>query len=256
MSVFNKVLASIGIGSAHVDTKLERERFRPGDLVTGSVEIIGGSVPQKIDEIYLSVHTTYVKEYDGKKLTQIATIHKIRINEPFEVAPTEKKEIPFTFNLPYETPVTSGKTKVWISTGLDIKNAVDPKDEDFIRIEPNELIQSTFSALEALGFQLRNADCEEAPYRFRKRMPFIQEFEFIPKTGAYKGKLDELEIAFFLKNREEAEVLIEVDRKAKGIAGLFAETLDMDETKVRGFISASEIPVLKEKLNGIISRYV
>jgi sporulation-control protein len=256
MSVFNKVLASIGIGNAQVDTKLEKEQFRQGDLVKGAVEIKGGSVSQRIDEIYLSLHTTYMKEHDDRKFTQIATIERVRLNEPFEIAPNEKKEIPFSFTLPYETPLTYGKTKVWISTGLDIKNAVDPKDEDFIRVEPNELVQSAISALGELGFQLRNAACEEAPYRFRKRMPFIQEFEFVPYSGAYRGKLDELEVVFFMQNQEAAEILLEVDRKARGLAGLFAEAMDMDETKVRGFISSSDIPVMKEKLSGIISRYV
>ncbi|RFU65428.1 sporulation protein [Peribacillus glennii] len=256
MSVFNKVLASIGIGNTQVDTKLSKDTFRPGDIVTGVVSIKGGSVSQKIDEIYLSLHTSYVKEHDDKKFHQIATIERVRLNEPFEISPKENKEFPFSLKLPNETPVTYGKTKVWISTGLDIKNAIDPKDEDFIRIEPNPLVQSVFSALGELGFNLRNADCEEAPYRFRNRMPFIQEFEFVPLSGAYKGKLDELEAVLFVKNNDEAEVYFEIDRKGRGLAGLFAEALEMDETKVRGFISSSDIPVMAKKLDGIISRHV
>ncbi|MDQ0217944.1 sporulation protein [Peribacillus cavernae] len=256
MSVFNKVLASIGIGNAQVDTKLEREQFRPGDLVTGAVEIKGGSVGQSIGEIYLSLHTNFMKEHDDRKYQQIATIERFRLNEPFEIASKGKHEIPFSIKLPIETPLTYGKTKVWISTGLDIKNAVDPKDEDFIRIEPNELVESAFSALGGLGFKLKNADCEEAPHRFRNRLPFIQEFEFAAYSGSYRGKLDELEVVFFMKSSDEAEILIEVDRKVKGLAGLFAEAMETDETKVRGFISSSDIPVMKDKLNGFISRYV
>jgi sporulation-control protein len=256
MSFFNKALASIGIGNTQVDTRLEREFFRPGDPVTGSVEIKGGNVSQKIDEIYLSIHTSYVKEIDDRKYTQIATIDKFRLNEPFEIAPHDRKEIPFTFKLPFETPVTYGKTKVWISTGLDIKNSVDPKDEDFIRVEPNELVQAVFSALDNLGFKLRNADCEEAPHSLRHQTPFVQEFEFVPYSGAYRGKLDELEVFFIMKNNEEAEVFFEVDRKGAGLAGLFAEAMEMDETRVRGFISSNDISGMKEKLNGIISRYV
>ncbi|PLT34978.1 sporulation protein [Bacillus sp. V5-8f] len=255
MSVFNKVLASIGIGNAQVDTKLAKDTFCPGDIVMGEVVIKGGSVSQKIDEIYLTLHTSYVKEHDDKKYLQIATIERIRLNAPFEISPNERTEIPFSMQLPNETPVTYGKTKVWISTGLDIKNAIDPKDEDFIRIEPNSLVQSIISALDELGFKLRNADCEEAPYRFRNRMQFIQEFEFVPYSGDYRGKLDELEAVIFMKNKDEAEVYFEIDRKGKGLAGLFAETLEMDETKVRGIISFSDIPVMAKKLNGIIERY-
>jgi sporulation-control protein len=255
MSVFNKVLASIGIGNTRVDTKLEKDTFRPGDTVSGAVSVSGGSVAQKVDEIYLSINTTYVKEHDDRKHTQVATINRIRINEPFEIGPNETKEIPFSFNLPIETPLTYGKTKVWVSTGLEIKNAVDPTDEDFIKVVPNKLVDATFSALSDIGFTLRNADCEEAPYRFRNKMPFVQEFEFVPYSGAYRGKLDELEVIFFLKNNEEAEVIFEVDRRARGLAGLFAEAMEMDETKVRGFLSSADIPNLKAKINGIISRY-
>ncbi|WP_409301180.1 sporulation protein [Peribacillus sp. SCS-155] len=256
MSVFNKVLASIGIGSTTVDTVLEKDTFRPGDTVNGSVKVQGGSVPQKVDEIYLTINTTYVKEHDDRKFNQVAAINRIRINEPFEIQPNENRDIPFTFTLPLETPVTSGKTKVWVSTGLDIKNAVDPTDEDFIKVEPNQLVSATFSALADLGFKLRNANCEEAPYRFRNKVPFVQEFEFVPYSGSYRGRLDELEVLFFLKNKDEAEVIFEVDRRAKGLAGLFAEALDADETLVRSFINTSDIPSLKGKLDNLISRYV
>ena len=35
MSVFNKVLASIRIGSAEVDTKLEKSQYKLGEKVSG-----------------------------------------------------------------------------------------------------------------------------------------------------------------------------------------------------------------------------
>ena len=65
MSAFNKVLASVGIGAATVDTKLESEQVVPGEDVQGIVEIQGGKVEQQINEIYLSIHTQYVKESNG-----------------------------------------------------------------------------------------------------------------------------------------------------------------------------------------------
>ena len=54
MSFFNKVFASVGIGAAKVDTKLEKDRVMPGEEVRGIVEIRGGNTEQNIDDIYLS----------------------------------------------------------------------------------------------------------------------------------------------------------------------------------------------------------
>ncbi|WP_042346690.1 sporulation protein [Bacillus massiliigorillae] len=255
MSMFNKFLASLGMGSARVDTKLEKDSFYPGDQVKGVVEITGGNVEQQIDEIYLTIHTKYEKESGDKKYHETATIERIRINEPFSIAANEVKDIPFSFTLPLDTPLTYGVTKVWIATGLDIKNAVDPKDEDYIKVTPTPLIHSAFLALTDLGFKLRSAKCEQAPYKFRKRMPYIQEFEFVPTSGQFRGLLDELEFVFYQVNTDRAEVLLEVDRKARGLAGLFAEALDVDETMVRLDLSKQDVPYMKEKLTQVISRY-
>lgn len=59
MSFVNKLLASVGIGSATVDTKIFRSELVPGEEVEGIVQIRGGNVEQQIDSIYLSLYTTY-----------------------------------------------------------------------------------------------------------------------------------------------------------------------------------------------------
>ncbi|MGM9926495.1 MAG: sporulation protein [Bacillus sp. (in: firmicutes)] len=255
MSVFNKMLASIGIGSAKVDTKVEKETYMPGEYIRGIVEVKGGAVEQQIEEIYLSLHTRYIKESDDKKYEKTAVIERIRLNEPFVIASNGTREIPFSFQLPLDAPLTYGRIKVWIATNLDIRNAIDPTDEDYLKVVPTPLIHSAFLALTELGFKLRNAECEEASYHLRKRVPFIQEFEFVPYSGAYRGKLDELEFTFFQSSADQAEVLLEIDRRARGFSGLFAEALDLDETKVRLMISEDDIPNMKSVLSNIISKY-
>jgi sporulation-control protein len=255
MSMFNKFLATMGIGNAKVDTRLEKDTFLPGEQVQGHVEIVGGNVEQSIDEIYLTLNTTYIKEHDDKKYTQTATIERVRINEPFTIGVNEKKVFPFNFNLPMDTPLTYGSTRVWVATGLDIKNAVDPKDADYIKVQPNELIHSLFLALTDLGFKLRNSDCEAAPAKFRGRQPYIQEFEFVPYSGAFRGKLDELELVYFQTNLDSADVYFEIDRRARGLAGLFAEALEMDETRVATTITKNDIPNLASKINALIAKY-
>lgn len=76
MSLFNKALASIGIGAATVDTKLEKATYRAGKVMHGEIMVRGGHVEQQIDAIYVSVHTTYLREANDKKYTDVAAIQK------------------------------------------------------------------------------------------------------------------------------------------------------------------------------------
>lgn len=95
MSLFNKIFSSIGIGSARVDTKLSTDRLKAGEKVTGVVEIVGGNMEQQIDEIYLSVMTTYIKEFNDRNINKQATIEKMKIVEPFRLV--AMKDVKFRF---------------------------------------------------------------------------------------------------------------------------------------------------------------
>ncbi|MGD6966682.1 sporulation protein [Rossellomorea vietnamensis] len=255
MSFFNKVFASVGIGAASVDTKLEKTRYTGGERVSGIVEVKGGSVEQEVDSIYLMLYTTYIRESDDKKYTDSACIEKIQISEPFVIKANETRQFPVSFELPLETPVTAGNTRVWVATGLDIKNAVDPKDKDYIDILPNEMMTSVFTSLERLGFKLRKADCEQAPRHLRGRNPFVQEFEFVPLTGGYRSRLDELEVVFLNQSASSLTILFEVDRKARGFGGFLAEALEMDESMVKMTISTSDLPIMDEKIKKVLDQF-
>ncbi|MDF2856943.1 MAG: sporulation protein SpoOM [Neobacillus sp.] len=255
MSFFDKAFASIGIGSAAVDTKLEKDTYMPGEVVKGVVEIRGGKVAQQIDDIYLTLNTTYLKESDDRKYSVTATLDRFRITSPFTIGKNERKEIPFSFDLPIDTPLSIGKSKIWVTTGLDIKNAVDPGDKDYLKVIPNRLMNEVFNAIDSLGFRLREADCEAAPHHLRGRFPFVQEFEFIPTSGAFRGKLDELELVFRPSGNDRMELLFQVDRRARGLGGLFAEALGADETNVRLTVSTADIANLQQQIHSVLQRY-
>ncbi|GHH98319.1 sporulation protein [Neobacillus kokaensis] len=255
MSFFNKVFASVGIGAAEVDTKLEKDTYMPGETVNGVVDIRGGKIDQQIDEIYLSLNTTYLRESDDRKYSVNATIERFRLTTPFMIRKNERREIPFTFQLPYDTPLSIGRSKIWVTTGLDIKGGVDPSDKDYIKVVPNPLMTAVFHAVDHLGFRIREADCEEVPRRLRGRLPFVQEFEFVPVSGPFRGRLDELEVVFFPSSNGGLEIMFQVDRKARGLAGLFSEALGTDETHVRLTVSDSDIPYLQQKIQTVIQRY-
>lgn len=255
MSYFNKILASIGIGSAIVDTKLERSRVAQGEEIRGIVEIRGGNTEQKIDDIYLTINTQYLQESNDRKMNVTAVIERIRLAESFTISANERREIPFSFVLPLDTPVTLGRTRVWVATGLDIKHAVDPKDKDFLEVQPGKLLGAVLDAISSLGFRIREVECEKAPYRMKRRLPFIQEFEFVPISGSFRRKLDELELVFQPKSSQEADLYFQIDRKPQGLGGLLAEALEMDESNIRMSVSLEDIPLLKQKLQAMIQQY-
>lgn len=252
MALFNKVLASIGIGNAQVDTKLEKANYQAGEIMRGIVEVKGGNTQQEIDSIYVAVMTTYERETDDRKVMDEAAVIKEKLNEPFTIDPGEVREFPLQLVLPHETPVTQGKTRVWIATGLDIKQAVDPSDKDYIEVRPTTAAESVLDAARALGFRLREVECLAA--RLTK-YPFVQEFEFVPVSGTYKGKLDELEISFLSQTEQEVNILLQVDKRSRGLGGFLSEAMGTDETNVRLRIKKEEMNSVPAKLNETISRF-
>ncbi|MGM9951322.1 MAG: sporulation protein [Lysinibacillus sp.] len=256
MSIFNKVLASVGVGAATVDTKLERSRYTAGDVIRGTVEVRGGNIEQNIDAIYLTLYTTYIREANDKKYTDHAAITKFQVNEPFIIGAGELKSIPFSFNLPYTTPATMGKTQVWVQTGLDIKMAVDPSDKDFIEVLPSPLANEVLKAVKSLGFRQRKVDCEVAPKRFHTPHVFIQEFEFSATNPTYRNRLDELEVTFLNQSSGSVEVLLQIDRRVRGLGSFLSEALDMDETYVRLTFTDRDIPSMQSSLRQAIERHM
>ncbi|MUG71911.1 sporulation protein [Paenibacillus validus] len=256
MSFFKKMLASVGIGSAKVDTELDSSQVSVGGAISGVVRVQGGSTEQQVDRIYLYIKTSYVKEENDHKVTREAEIGKFLLTDAFLLRPDERKEIPFSFRLPEQTPVTLRNAPVWVETGLDIEMAVNPTDRDYIQVTPSQEMQTVLDALDVLGFRLREVENEYAP-RLGGRLPFVQEFEFVPTTH-FRGKLDELEMLFFPKGGD-LELFLQIDRRARGLRGMFAEELGLDESFVRLTIPGSELrygaQTVASKLKELISRY-
>jgi sporulation-control protein len=252
------VLASIGIGSAKVDTVLEKSSYYPGEEIRGVVRIQGGSIEQRLDGIQLSVMTSYLREVNDSKIHQSAEISVIRIAQPQTIAIQEFKEIPFSFVLPRNTPLTLGRVSVWIKTAADIQSAVDPSDEDRIQVAPSALQKTVLDAVDSLGFRLRDAESVYAP-RMRASLPFVQEFEWVPTGGRYRGRLDELELIFLDIRPDGVDLLLQIDRKATGMLGMFAEALDADERFVRLTLNANELNAgysrVADILDSVISRH-
>lgn len=232
MSVFGKALASFGVGAAKVDTRLEKATYRQGETVRGEVFIQGGQTEQWIDEIYLFL----VVEYHHEGTQDEYVVSEFRITDAFEITPRETKVIPFEFQLPYDTPITTGGCPVYLKTGLDIKMAVDPSDTDGIEVLPHPLIDAVLNVVEKIGFQLYRVEYEFD--KFYSRHPFVQEYKLRP-VGRFEQVLDELKLVFF-PQAHELDVILLVDRKAVDLMSSMEEALNLDERMVRFNVSSKE----------------
>lgn len=241
MSFFKKVLSSVGIGSAKVDAIIDNPQLSPGDTVQGRIEVKGGSVEQSINHIAVKVCCNYYAEEtytetddDGDEYEEtrvircVATLAKYKIVDAFKTEPDKTASFDFSVEIPFYTPLSLGAGEVWIATDLDIASAIDKSDKDVLEIVPTERQHKLLNAMNELGFSLVEVECEEGR---QMGQPFVQEFEFKPQDGPFRGRLDEVEI-LMVSYPERLEVLIEIDRKARGLGGFFNEVTGRDESKV------------------------
>lgn len=240
--MFKKLLSSIGIGAATVDTRLAENSCFPGGTLDGVVHIKGGSIEQSVDRIYIFFNTLYKHEVNDKTTYSTFTIEKILLNEaPFMIGPDEVKEIPFTIEVPFNTPISVSQSKTWIETGLDIAQAVDPKDEDSILVKPNREQQVVLDVLDAIGFRLKKADTEMLPARHRSgRLPIAQELEYSPNGTSFGRRLDELEV-ILLQDETKLDLLIQVDKSVHSLGSLFADLTGTDESTHRLSYSEADL---------------
>ncbi len=226
MSFLRRALASIGVGAAQVDTVLDADRTRPGDTLTGTVYVRGGSQPQQIEHLYLSLMTRYLKKSGDDEHAHDHALSETRVQEGFEISAGGTRELPFSLPVPWETPLSVGKSSVWVKTGLAVSRAFDPSDHDALRVEPTPGMQAVLAAVEGLGFYLYKADNEYSRHA-RGRFPFVQELEFRP-GGRYASRMKELEL-ILNPSPDGVEVLLEADLRARGLMGMLMEEFDYSE---------------------------
>ncbi|MFC7141234.1 sporulation protein [Halosimplex aquaticum] len=242
-----KILASVGIGNATVDTVLHDQTVRPGESVDAVVQVEGGDAEQTVDRIELDVET----RYRGEEGYEEATVDRFHLTDGFTVEPGESTSYETALSIPYATPLTMGDASVWVDTDLEVSMAVDPEDKDRLEVRPTERMQTVFDAAEDLGLSFRTADCEADPYGRYTDRRFVQEFEFRPSEGPFRGELDELELVFD-PSPEALTVYAEVDRRG----GLLSELADADERKTSFALPEADPDAARSQLEGTIDRLV
>lgn len=248
-----KGLASFGIGAAKVDTRLEKATYRQGETIRGEVYIQGGQAEQEIDDIYLYLVIQY--EHEGTQAEYV--IDEIHISEPFTIESRETKIIPFEFELPCDTPVSTSGSPIYIKTGLDIKMALDPKDEDGIEVLPHPFVEQIVKATENLGYNLEKVEMDFE--HFYSRHPFVQIYNFHPVGKTFTKYVDNIQMVFF-PQQHEVDIILQVDRKARGLISSMEEALDLDKKISRFTITTNEVKdnimLLESKIEYQIQRQI
>lgn len=220
--MFKKLLASVGIGGAKVDTILTSELLCPGDHFSANIVITGGDTEQTISGLDLALMTRVKVKRDETEMIANQRIAHWHIADSFVINAGETKTIPFSAQLPFETPISSNgarnnQTRVWLATGLNIDMAIDASDKDPLTIIATSLQNKVLQAMDLCGYSLVKADVEEGQLRgngFVSTTGCYQELEFRPNKFALFG-LNEVEVSF-VPTPQVTHVLLELDRNFGG----------------------------------------
>ncbi len=242
-----KVLASVGIGNATVDTVLASSTVEPGQSVDAEIHIEGGSAEQTVDAVELEVETRCATD-DG--YTEV-DVGRFRLSDGLTIEPGENDVRTATLDIPYATPVTLGRVEVWVETELDIPMAVDPEDRDHLDVRPTPRMQAVFDAMDELGLSFRSAECQlDRTGRYASGRAFVQEFEFHAADGPFRGRVDEVELVFD-PAADALTVFVEVDRRAS----VLSELADTDERTTSITVDSTDVAAIRDRLETAIERF-
>ncbi|CAL9400327.1 sporulation protein [Streptomyces albus] len=223
---FKKLFASLGMGSASVDTVLNEPHAVPGGVVQGEVRIEGGSVQQEIQSLSVGLQALVEVETSDGETRQNIVFGTQQLGGAVTLYEGASHVVPFGLEVPWETPVTMflGQKlrgmQIGVCTELAIARAVDSTDLDPVDIHPLPAQQAILDAFGQLGFRFKSADMEKGHIRgTRQKLPFYQEIEF-HAPEQYRG-LNQVELSF-VADAQGMDVVLEMDKKG----GLFSEGSD------------------------------
>ncbi|WP_433296773.1 sporulation protein [Actinoplanes sp. CA-030573] len=212
--VFKKMMRAFGVGGPSVDTVLANPNTRPGLTLDGQVRILGGDHDAAIEQVILGLVTRVEHEHgDG-----FVEFHRVPVAGAFQLRAGERRDLPFSFPVPWETPITDvygrrlhGMT-MGLRTELMVAKAVDKGDLDQVAIHPLPAQERILDAFAQLGFRFARADLEHGGiYGVRQQLPFYQEIEFYP-SPQFAGAINEVEVTF-IADPSGVEVVLEFDKR-------------------------------------------
>ncbi|GAA3741298.1 sporulation protein [Micromonospora maritima] len=225
--VFKRLMQAMGVGGPSVETVLANPNCRPGGQLEGRVHVVGGDHPVDVSWVALGLVTRVEVESGDSEYDTNQEFGRAQVTGPFRLDPGQRYDVPFRFQVPWETPLTDlygqhlhGMT-MGLRTELEVARAVDKGDLDAVSVHPLPAQERLLEALLRLGFRFARADVERGHiYGVRQQLPFYQEIEFYP-APQYAGAMNQLEVTF-VTDPHQVQVVLEMDKRG----GLFTEGRD------------------------------
>ncbi|HEU4349389.1 MAG TPA: sporulation protein, partial [Actinoplanes sp.] len=222
--VFKRMMRAMGVGGPSVETVLANPNCRPGGYLEGTVQVVGGDHATDIEYLAIGLITRVEVESGDSEYRTDQEFHRQRLTGSFRLDPGARHEVPFRFDVPWETPITEvygqhlhGMT-MGLTTELEVARAVDKSDLDAVAVHPLPAQERILDALLRLGFRFSRADVERGRvHGVQQQLPFYQEIEMY-SAPQYASKINEVEITF-VTNPQGVELILEFDKKG----GLFTE---------------------------------
>ena len=243
-------LRAFGVGGPTIDAVLDTDRVQVGGMLTGTLHIRGGDSSQTASKAVIELVARVVKKMGDDEYSSDEVIAGAALPGPIQLG--RDQSIPFQLALPPHTPVTSlgGRNFVWLRSGLDVPWAMDPSDRDALEVHPTTAQSNVIQAMEQLGFRLYKVDIDARSSWFGRK--WVQEFEFRP--GGYgRGRYDEIEVVFENQHGSQVELMVQLDRSARGLGGLLMEMTGTDESWRRVTIDASSPQSAAHSLQQVIA---
>jgi sporulation-control protein len=245
---FKSFMRAFGVGGPTVDAVLDTDRVEAGGLVTGTLHIRGGDASKHADRAKLQLVARIEKKMGDDEYQADEIIAQTVIPGPIPLG--RDHAFRFGLDLPPYTPVTSlgGHNHVWVGTDLDVPWAVDPADRDPLVVYPTQLQSNVLQAMEQLGFRLAKVDIEaRSSWMGRK---WAQEFEFRP--ARHGSRFDEVEVVFEGQRGNKLELMLQLDRSARGFGGFLMEMSGTDESWKRITVDASSPQAAAADLSRVV----
>lgn len=217
--VFKKLMRAFGVGGPSVDTVLTNPNTRPGLSLDGEVNITGGDHLVNIEYVALGLVTRVEAETaGGGEYEGLVEFARLDVAGAFSLEPGAQRSIPFTFPIPWETPITDiyGQRLrgmvMGLRTELAVAKAVDKGDLDLVQVHALPAQERILDAFAKIGFRFKNADLERGHIAgVHQTLPFYQEIEFYP-AGAYAQRINEVEVTF-VTSPTHVDVFMEFDKR-------------------------------------------
>jgi sporulation-control protein len=194
----------LGKELAQIKTQIEKELIYPGGKLTGEIHVHGGQKEQKIDNIYLKIYTH--PSNDSSEKIEVTTYRMVK---SFTIQPNESHTFPIECVLPYDTPLSSQESKLWIHTLIEIDQVLFTCDQTELNVDPHPDVQKILDSLSVVGYTLKRTECTYDP----DQQTFEQKLTYIP----INSDLDqgELEICYRQSTAHGVELFLNIDQRKR-----------------------------------------